>query len=240
LHASGLEFLLDLGAPIGDRDGNRLAPVALVLQTYSRNPSGKHRCLELFAEHGIELTDTPPMAVHRGRIDLLEQHLQRDANLLRRTFSHRQIYPPELGCDADQSLALHGTPIAGGALLHMCVDFDEMEVARWLIERGADVNVAATVDADGFGGHTPLFGCVVSQPFRCGRQQDGAFTRLLLDHGADPNARASLRKRLRFVDDESTHEYRDVTPLTWGERFHDQDWVNRSAMKLIAKAGGGR
>jgi hypothetical protein len=78
----------------------------------------------------------------------------------------------------------------------------------------------------------------VSQPFRCGRQHDAAFTGLLLDHGADPNPRASLRKRLRFVSDESMHEYYDVTPLAWGDRFHDQDWVNREAMQLIVNAGG--
>jgi hypothetical protein len=58
------------------------------------------------------------------------------------------------------------------------------------------------------------------------------------NHGADPNARASLRKRLRFVKDDSLHEYRDITPLSWGERFHDQDWVNRKAMELIAERGG--
>ena len=40
---------------------------------------------------------------------------------------------------------------------------------------------------------------------RCGLQKDAAFTRLLLDHGADPNARVSLRKRLRFIADESQH-----------------------------------
>ncbi len=62
--------------------------------------------------------------------------------------------------------------------------------------------------------------------------------RLLLDHGANPNARASLRKRLRFVDDETMHEYRDVTPISWGERFHDQDWVNPAALRLIAEHGG--
>jgi ankyrin repeat protein len=72
----------------------------------------------------------------------------------------------------------------------------------------------------------------------CGRQEDAAFARLLLDHGADPNARASLRKRLRFAKDDSMHEYRDVTPLAWGERFHDQDWVNPAAMRLIAEYGG--
>jgi ankyrin repeat protein len=236
---SGLALLLELGATIADEHGDRLAPVAMVLQTYCRNPKGKHRCLELFAEHGVELPDTPPIAVHRGRVDLLERHLRRDPGLLSRTFSHREIYPPELGCDADESLALHGTPLAGATLLHLCVDNDEMEIARWLLERGADANARAEVDAESFGGHTPLFGCVVSQPYRVGLRRDDAFARLLLDHGADPNARASLRKRLRFVEDESTHEYRDVTPLAWGERFHDQAWANEAAMRLIGERGGG-
>lgn len=234
----GLAFLLELNAPLCDEKGDRLAPVAAVLQTYCRNPQGKHQCLELFAEHGIDLPDTPPMAVHRGRVDLLEEHLRRDAGLLSRTFSHEEIYPPELGCSADFSLALHGTPLAGTTLLHLCVDNDEVEIARWLLARGADVNAKAGIDAEGFGGHTALFGCVVSQTFRVGLRRDDGFARLLLDHGADPNARASLRKRLRFVADETMHEYKDVTPLAWGERFHDQDWVNRPAMRLIAERGG--
>jgi len=238
LGGEGLAFLLELGAEIRDESGDWRAPVALVLETYSRDPAGKHRCLELMAGHGIELPDTPAMAVHRGRIDLLERHLLRDAGLLARTFSHGEIFPRELGCHADESLALHGTPLAGATLLHLCVDYDELELARWLLDHGAEVDARAALDADGFGGHTALFGCVVSQPHRCGRQQDAAFARFLLDHGADPGARASLRKRLRFVADETPHEYRDVTPLAWGERFHDQDWVSREAMRLIAERGG--
>lgn len=235
---SGMALLLELGAAISDEHGDRLAPVALTLQTYSRNPSGKHQCLELFAESGILLPDTSPMAVHRGRIDLLEAHLARDQDLLARTFSHEEIYPPALGCHADHSLALHGTPLAGTTLLHLCVDNDEIEIARWLLERGADVNAKAEIDADGFGGHTALFGCVVSQPYRVGLRVDDAFARLLLDHGADSNIRASLRKRLRFVVDESMREYRDLTPLAWGEQFQDQAWVNNSAMRLIGERGG--
>jgi hypothetical protein len=243
LNAEGLRFLLELGADLADAQGDRLAPAALLLQTYCRGPAGKHACLELAGQHGIGLPDTPVMAMHRGRIDLLEAHLRRDPGMLNRTFSHEEIYPPELGCHTDHSFALHGTPLAGSTLLHMCVDFDEIEVARWLIERGADVNAKAEIDADGFGGHTPLFGCVVSQAFLCRRQQDAEFARLLLDHGADPNARASLRKRLRFVPDESMHEYRDVTPISWGERFHGpgspgHTWVSEPAMRLIAERGG--
>jgi hypothetical protein len=132
-NVDGLAFLLEHGAEIQDEHGNRLAPVALLLETYGRNPTGKHRCLELLAQRGIELPDTPTMAVHRGRIDLLQAHLRRDPALLSRTFEHEEIYPPQLGCSADHSLALHGTPLAGTTLLHMCIDYDEVEIARWLL-----------------------------------------------------------------------------------------------------------
>ncbi len=243
LHDTGLELLLELGAELRDEQGDRLAPVGLILETYCRYPRGKHGCLELAVTRGIELPDTPTMAVHRGRIDLLEKHLQNDPQLLHRTFSHEEIYPPALGCHSDHSLALHGTPLAGGTLLHLCVEFDEIEVADWLIRHGADVNAKAEIDSNGFGGHTPLFGCVVSQSYLCRRQRDGAFARLLLDHGADPNARSSLRKQLRFVPDETVHDYHDVTPLSWGQRFHGpgspgHTWVSKEAMELIAERGG--
>lgn len=238
LNGQGLALLFELGAELRDAAGDRLAPVGLILETYCRNPEGKHRCLELIAERGLPLPDTPPVALHRGRLDLLEAHLRRDPALLARTFPHAEIYPPELGCHSDTTLALCGTPLAGATLLHMAVDDDAIDIARWLLERGCDVNARAAVDADGFGGHTALFGTVVSQPFRCGRDKDGAMARLLLAHGADPNARASLRKQLRFVDDESLHTYPDVTPLTWGHRFHGREWVNPAALAQIAEAGG--
>jgi hypothetical protein len=229
LNGTGMALVLELGVRLTPEN----APVAMVLQTYSRNAAGKHQILELFVEHGVPLPDTPVMALHRGRRDLLEDHLRKDPRLFSRTFSHQEIYPPALGCHEDQSLALHGTPLAGTGLLHICVDFDERELASWMVERGADVNLRAALDADGFGGHTPLFNCVVSQPYRCGLPHTDWFARLLLEHGADPHVRASLRKRLRFVDDETLHEYPSVTAFEWGERFHDQDWVNPAVMDLL-------
>jgi len=61
----------------------------------------------------------------------------------------------------------------------------------------------------------------------------------LLDHGADPNVRASLRKRLHpGYGPDSIHEYRDVTPLSWGERFHSKVFVSEPAMRLIVEKGG--
>lgn len=233
LNGEGLSFLLELGAELCDEHGNSLAPLAMILETYTRNPSGKHKCLAALVAKGVTLPDTAPMALHQGSIELLERHLNEDPGLLNRTFSHDDIYPRTQGCHEDSSLALHGTPLVGGTLLHLAVDFDEMEIARWLLKKGADVNARAAIDSEGFGGHTALFGCVVSQPFRVNCRRDDAFARLLLESGADSHVVASLRKQLRFVADESEHIYRDVTPLTWGKQFHDQDWVNPSVMKLL-------
>ena len=61
------------------------------------------------------------------------------------------------------------TPVSGGTLLHLAIEYDDIDVARWLIERGADVNANAAIDADGFGGHTPLFHTVVNLASGMGR-----------------------------------------------------------------------
>ena len=97
-----------------------------------------------------------------------------------------------------------GTPVDGGTLLHLAVYWDELDMAEWLLDRGANPNARAAVDADGFGGHTPLFNSVVSQAGfwinyprgRTAESGDAKFTELLLASGADPNVRASIRMRL--------------------------------------------
>src|ERR1700743_3576593 len=180
------------------------------------------------------------MALHRGRIDLLEEHLRRDPSLLTRRFQFHEIYPPAMGCHDG---ATYGTPLDGATLLHMCADYGEMEIARWLLERGMNADVKANVDAEGFGGHTALFSTVVSQVNfwmnHHGEEPTAPFTQLLLEHGADSNARASLRKELHpGYGIPGMHEYRDVTPIGWGERFHFQKLVNHAAMEMIAEYGG--
>ena len=243
LSLEGTALLFALGARARDDSGKRLAPVDVVIETDARNPAAKHAILEMYAQHGVELPDTAPMALHRGRIDLLEEHLRRDPDLLSRTFSHREIYPAEMGC-GDPIDATVGTPLGGTTLLHMCVDYDEMEIARWLLDKGMDVNARAAVGASGFGGYTALFVTVVSQPnFWMNYNKRGPFvaplTELLLEHGADPNVRASLWKRLHpGHGDDSRYEYRDVTALSWGRRFHAPIFVSQPAMRLIEEAGG--
>ena len=107
LSVPGTQLMLEMGVKAVGENGERLAPVDVVLETDSRNPEAKHRILELYAEHGVELPDTPVMALHRGRIDLLEKHLRLDPALLGRTFTHEEIYPPEFGCH-DEVLATQG------------------------------------------------------------------------------------------------------------------------------------
>ncbi|HXD50089.1 MAG TPA: ankyrin repeat domain-containing protein [Gemmatimonadaceae bacterium] len=241
LNLDGSALLLTLGAPLHAGTG---CPAETVLQTDGRNPAAKHAILELYAKHGLALPDTPAMALHRGRIDLLEEHLRRDPSLLTRTFSHREIYPAELGC-GDPIEAVTGTPLDGTTLLHMCVEYDELEIGRWLLDRGMSPNVRAAVGRSGFGGYTPLFNAVVSLPnfwMNYGKRGPFAapFAALLLERGANPNVRASLWKRLGAGHDDSRtrHEYRDVTPLSWGHRFHQPIFVSEPALRLIEAAGG--
>ena len=246
LNVEGTAVVFEFGGDdvrMYDDDGKLLAPVDTVLQTDSRNPEAKHAILEMYVERGLRLPHTPVFALHRGRIDLLEEHLHRDPEMLNRTWSHRDIYPDELLCGPPGNATV-GTPLGGTTLLHMCIDYDEMEIARWLIAKGADVNARSAVGASGFGGYTPIFNTVVSQPnFWMNYRNRGPFvapfTELLLEHGADPNVRASIWKSLQTGHGDPTrHDYRDVTPLSWGRRFHAPIFVSEPAMKLIEEAGG--
>lgn len=243
LSVEGTAVLFVLGARIGP--GVDPTTMEHLLGTDSRNPSAKHRILEMYVEHGFEPPDTPVMALHRGRLDMLEEHLARDPQLLTRTFDIVDIYPLAPACSREPYTA-QGTPVHGTTLLHIAAYFDEVEIAEWLLDRGMNPDAPAAIDADGFGGYTALFSSVVSQRgfwvnYGKGQPDEARFTRLLLDRGANPNVRASVQARL-----EQGHgggpmrQYSNVTPLGWGEQFHAPIFVSRESLRLIEAAGGGR
>src|SRR5882757_8315758 len=64
LNDRGFGFLDDAGIPLMNEKGDKLAPLAMVLETYSRNPGGKHAILQRFKARGYPWTDTPMMAFH--------------------------------------------------------------------------------------------------------------------------------------------------------------------------------
>lgn len=114
--------------------------------------------------------------------------------------------------------------------------------------RASPPNQVESSPAGGFGNCFSRVGCstVVSQRnfwvnYGKGQPDEARFTRLLLDRGADPDARASLRARL-----EEGHgggplrEYRDVTPLGWGQQYHGKIFVSRESLRLIEARGGRR
>ena len=206
--------------------GDALAPLAMVMETYSRNPSGKHAILQRFRARGYHWADTPTMAFHCGDLERLKHHLEYDPQLIHRRFSYREIYPPELGCADDLRSGLHGTPIDGATLLHLAVDFDEREIFDWLLDVGADVNAPAVVDKEGFGGQTPLFNAVVSEAYACGRQRDAYMAHRLLALGADTHIRVNLRKYLDWRDKPGWHIALNVTPQEWATGFPERTWVN--------------
>jgi hypothetical protein len=228
LNADGFRLLASLNAPFTDESGDRLAPLGLVLETYNRLPKGKHEILEVFAQRGYDLPDTPMLAFHRGDVSQLEQHLHRDPQLIERRFTLREIYPPECGCAKDGRSGMHWTPIDGTTLLHLAIDFREREIFEWLIARGAEVNARGTIDSDGFGGHTPLFNAVV-----CGPWPEAVTTRRLLERSAAKETRASLRKFLDWTENPRWHEARDVTAAEWARGFPEQRWVNTEALPLL-------
>ena len=245
LSVEGTAVLFTLGARIVGPDGVDPTTMEHLLGTDSRNPPAKHRILEMYVEHGFEPPDTPVMALHRGRIDLLEAHLMRDPHLFTRTFDIADVFPLAPAC-AREPYTAQGTPVHGTTLLHLAAYFDELEIAEWLLERGMDPDTLAAIDADGFGGYSALYSSVVSQRgfwvnYGKGQPDEARFTRLLLDRGANPNVRASVRARL-----EEGHgggplrEYPNVTPLGWGEQFHAPIFVSREALRLIEASGGGR
>ena len=245
LSVEGTAVLFTLGARMVGPDGVDANTMEHLLGTDSRNPPAKHRILEMYVEHGFDPPDTPVMALHRGRIDLLEAHLALDPDLLTRTFDIADIFPLAPAC-AREPYTAQGTPVHRTTLLHLAAYLDELEIAEWLLDRGMNPDARAAMDADGFGGYTALFSTVVSQRnfwvnYGKGQPDEARFTRLLLARGANPNVRASLRARL-----EEGHgggplrEYRDVTPLAWGEQYHARIFVSQESLRLIEARGGVR
>jgi ankyrin repeat protein len=224
-----LKWMLDHGADL--HAAKNCDPIEMLTCIYSRRAKEKRACFEIVAAAGFALPDTPVMALHRGRLDMLQEHLDRDPSLLERRFAYREIFFNRDGAPGD---AYPATPVSGGTLLHLALEFDDLDVARWLIERGADVNARAIDGAQGSTGHTPLFHTVATLAYS--RDDSGAL--LLLDHGADPNARATFPLDAMFHGSAPTEQLHDVTPIGYARRHPDEGTVNAPALAAIIERGG--
>ena len=233
LTPEALQFLDELDAPFTDQHGDPLAPLALTLETYSRAPDRKHECLKIFQRRGYKFPNSPIMAFHFGDVACLENFLNKDPDLANRRYTVPEIYPPELGCGKHGQSGMCGTPVAGTTLLHLAIDFDEVDIFNLLLASGADVNARALVDDEGFGGHTPLYSALVSCAYICGRQRDAYMVRELLKRGASTTLRTTLRKFIDWIEKPGWHVARSVTAVEWARDFPEKNWPNREALALI-------
>lgn len=180
------------------------------LQTYTRStPDHLHVCINLLIDLGAVFEDGPVMDIHRGDLDSLATRLEVDAGLVKARFA----------LDYVNHLTLRGS-----TLLHVAVEFQELDAIALLLEHGADLNARVAVGRNGVGGQTPLYHAI-------GTNQGTGFHvfELLLDLKPDLAAEALIQSNpgdhdlvMDCINKGRAHYFDEVlklTPRGYAERF---------------------
>jgi ankyrin repeat protein len=214
-----IRWLLEHGAnPNCARAGRKYPGTALdyVIGTYGRSPQ-LVECMDILSNAGgVTKYDVPPVLdLLRGRLDRLAERIDADAGLVHRRF-------PELDFGSTGARLLK---LRGATLLHVAAEYGNVEAAKLLLERGADVNARAEVDEAGVGGQTPIFHAV-TQFFDWGLP----VAQLLVERGADLSVRAKLPGHY-----ERPGEVVECTPLGYAKLFPGGE---NKAVTLLRESGG--
>ena len=67
--------------------------------------------------------------------------------------------------------------------------------------------------------------------------EDDSKARLLLDHGADPNARATFWQKDQTHGSVPTEALHGITPVGYARRYSDRRCVNAPALSAIIERG---
>jgi hypothetical protein len=150
---------------IGPNDIFKGQPLLFELTSeYTRSPRFKN-CVKAFIDSGLTGVDDVLLSVLTDDTEWLTKLIERDPTCISQKFTLRCAY----------------TPLHEATLLHICAEFNHVNCAELLLQRGLSVNARAGTDEFGFGGQTPLFHTV---------NQNGNQSKEMLDwllaHGADP------------------------------------------------------
>ncbi len=225
LDPPALRWLLEQGANPNPRDhgykisGNSYPGTALdyVIGSYGRSPERLSACIDILLDAGgTTHYDSPAvLALLRGRLDQLAALLDDDPTLVNKRF-------PELDCGHTGGRLL---TLAGATLLHVAAEYGNLAAVTLLLDRGANVNARATVDAAGVGGQTALFHAATQFDDR-----GLPIVELLLARGADLAVRTKLPGHY-----ERPGEIVECTPLSYATRFGGPP--ERKTVALLAEHG---
>lgn len=111
-----------------------------LITEYPRGPKFKE-CVKVFVDYGLTFDDKILLAVLMDDATLLEAQLSNNKEALKNKYTFDCAF----------------TPLYEASLLHICAEFNHLACAKILVNHGADINVTAGVDENGFGGQTPIF-----------------------------------------------------------------------------------
>ena len=111
-----------------------------LINMYLRGPLFKN-CIKTFVDFGLKFDDKALLTVLMDDATSLGELLTGNKELLFKKYSFDCAF----------------TPLYEVSLLHICAEYGHLACAKKLAEHGADINVKAGIDENGFGGHTPIF-----------------------------------------------------------------------------------
>lgn len=211
---TALDAGLDPRAPIRGK-----SPVNWLTEMYSRGDNFPE-CLRLMLDRGAVLDDPVVAPALLNDAEELAAAIRANPSLL----NHRT------------TMVSAFTPLVGASMLHVAAEYGNVDVARVLIEMGADVNAKASIDGYGLNGHTPIFHTVNSS-----HNRSAPILKMLLHAGATSDIAVRGITWGKGFEWETT--LFDVTPISYAQfgllpQVHRQERDIYDNIRLLVEAAG--